>query len=60
MKNAINTMVKHVKSMEQGMIGIQEKFIESENERVKQYISIDKLIWENISTKEPSTNLLTF
>ena len=60
MTNAINTMVKHVKSMEQGMIVLQEKFIESKNERVNQYIRIDKLIWENISIKEPSTNLFTF
>ena len=36
-------MVKHVKSMGHGMIGIQEKFIESENERFKQSIRIDQL-----------------
>ena len=38
--NVLNIMVKHVKSMEQGMIELQEKFIESGNERVKQSISI--------------------
>ena len=32
----MNSMVKHVKSMEQGMIVLQEKFIESENEGAKQ------------------------
>ena len=47
----MNSMVKHVKSMEQGMIGPQEKFIESDNERVKQSIRIDQLIQENISTQ---------
>ena len=31
----IITVMKHVNYMEQGMIGIQEKFVESENERVK-------------------------
>ena len=30
--------------MEQGMIVIQEKFIESENDRVKQSFHIDQLI----------------
>ena len=35
-KNNMNTMVNHLNSMEQGMIGIQEKFIELENERLKQ------------------------
>ena len=29
--NVMNSMVKHVKSMEQVMIGLQEKFIEPEN-----------------------------
>ena len=46
--------------MEQGMIGIQDKFIESENERLKQQISIDQLIQEIISTKKTSTKLFTF
>ena len=32
----MNTMVKHVKYTEEGMIVPQENFIESENERVKQ------------------------
>ena len=36
MKNTMNTMVKHVGSMEQGMVGLQEKFIEWENERINQ------------------------
>ena len=31
----MNTMVNQINSMEKGMIGIQEKFIKSENERVK-------------------------
>ena len=39
--NAITTIEKHVKSTEQGIIGILENFIESENERVMQYICID-------------------
>ena len=47
-------MVKHVNYMEQGTIGLQEKFIELDNERVKQLIRIDQLIRENISTKNPS------
>ena len=58
LKNLMNTTVKHVNSMEQGMVGIQEKLIESDNERVKQSISIDKLIWENISTKQNLRQLL--
>ena len=52
-------MVKNVNSMEQVIIGLQEKFIESENDRVKQLIGIDQLIWENISTKTISTNFFT-
>ena len=51
-------MVKHVNSMEQGMIGPQEKLIESENERVKQSICIYQLIRENILTKKTSTNFV--
>ena len=39
-------MDNHVNSMEQGMIGPQEKFIESENDRFKQSINIDQLIQE--------------
>ena len=31
--NVMNIMLKHAKSMKQGMIGIQGKFIESENEK---------------------------
>ena len=38
-------MMKHVNSMEQLMIGLQEKLIESENERTNQSIFIDQLIW---------------
>ena len=39
--------------MEQGMIEIQEKVIESDNERLKQPISIDQFIQEFILTKKP-------
>ena len=35
-KNVMNIMLKHVSSIEQVMIGIQEKFIELDNERLKQ------------------------
>ena len=56
--NVMNTMVKHVKSMEQGMIGLQEKFIESKNDRLKQSISIYQMILENISTKKTLRQLL--
>ena len=31
-----NSMVKHVNSMEQGVIGLQGKFIESDNDRANQ------------------------
>ena len=48
----MNNMLKYVNSMEQGMIGLKEKFIESDNERVKQLIHIYQLMWENISTKK--------
>ena len=41
-------MVKHVNSMEQCMILLQENFIEYENEKVNQSISIYQLIQENI------------
>ena len=34
--NAMNRKVKHVNSMEQSMLVIQEKFIEYDNDRVKQ------------------------
>ena len=54
----MNTMVKHVKYMEQGMIGLQEKFIESKNDRLKQSISIYQMILENISTKKTLRQLL--
>ena len=50
-KNVMNIMVKHVNSMEKGMLGLKENFIESENERPKQSICIDQLIQENISTQ---------
>ena len=46
MKNAINTMVNNVNYMEQYMIGIKYKFIESDYEKVKQYVNIDELIRE--------------
>ena len=57
--NIINSTVKHINYMEQDMIGLQEKFIESENERAKQSICIYHLIQENISTKNnrPPTSL---
>ena len=48
----MDSIVEHVNYMEQGTIGIQEKFIESENERVNQSILINQLIRENISTKK--------
>ena len=51
-------MVKHFNSMEQGMLGLQEKFTESENERVEQSIFIDELITENISTKQTLRQLI--
>ena len=47
-KNATNVIVKHVNSMRQVMIGPQDIFIESENERVKQSVCINQLIRENI------------
>ena len=56
----MNITVKHVNSMEQGMIELQEKVIESDNERLKQPISIDQFIQEVISTKKTSTKLFTF
>ena len=34
------------------MIGLQEKFIESENDKAKQSIRIDQPVQENISTKK--------
>ena len=49
-------MVKHINSMEQSMIGIQEKFIELDNERVKKSICIDQLTQENILTKKTPPN----
>ena len=55
----MNSMVKHVNSMKQGMIQLQDKFIESENERLKQPISIDQLVQEIISTRKTSTKLFT-
>ena len=54
----MNSMVKHVKSMEHGVIGIQEKFIELENERLKQPIFTDQLIRENMSTQKYLHQLL--
>ena len=60
MTNVLKIMVKHVKSMEQGMIELQEKVIESDIERLKQPISIDQFIQEVISTKKTSTKLFTF
>ena len=37
-------MVKHVSYMEHGTIGLQEKFIEADNESLKHSIGIDQLI----------------
>ena len=34
------------------MNGLQEKYIEYDNERINKSICIDQLIWENISTKK--------
>ena len=51
-KNVMNRMVKHLNYTEQGMIVLQEKFIESDNVRVKQSIIIYQLIWEIIPTKK--------
>ena len=59
-KNVMNRMVKHVNSMEQVMIVIQENFIESDNERVKKSIRMDQLIRENISTKKYPPNSLPY
>ena len=56
--NVMISMVNHVNYMEQGMIGIQEKSIALENERLKKSICIDQLIRENISTKKPLHQLL--
>ena len=50
--NVMNTMVNHINSMEQGMIGIQDNFIELEKDMVKKSVSIDQLIRENIPTKQ--------
>ena len=54
----MNSMVNNVSSMEQGMVGIQEKFIESDNDRVKQPNCIDQLIQENIPTKQTLQKIL--
>ena len=56
----MNIMLNHINYTEQGMIRIQDNFIESDNYRVKQSIRIDKLIRENIKTKKTSTNFITF
>ena len=45
-------MVKNFNNMEQGMVWLQEKLVELDNERMKQSISIDQLIWGNITTKQ--------
>ena len=46
--NVIHSMVRNFNSREQGTIGLQEKFIELENQRLKQSMCIDQLIQENI------------
>ena len=58
--NVINSMVKPVNSMEQGTIGLQDNFIELENERLKQSICIDQLIQENISTFKKLRQVISF
>ena len=58
-KTVMNIMVKHVNYMEQGMIGLQYKLIESDNERVNQQICIYQPIGEKIQQKKPSTNFFT-
>ena len=45
-------MVKHVKCMEQGMILLQEKCMESDTETVNKSICIDKPIIEKIPIKQ--------
>ena len=57
-KNVISSMVNHVNSMEQGIIVLQDKFIESKNERLKQSVRIDQFIQENISTQKSLHQLL--
>ena len=58
--NVMNIILKHANSMKQGMIGLQGKFIESENERLKQSICIYQLTRENISAQNLSTNFFRF
>ena len=55
-KTVMNIMVKHVNYMEQGMIGLQYKLIESDNERVNQQICIYQPIGEKNSTKMCGVN----
>ena len=60
MTNATISMEKHASSMEQGMILLQEEFIESENHRANQSVSIDQQIREKYQLEKPPTNLFTF
>ena len=60
MANATNSMAKHASSMEKGMIVLQEEFIESENHRANQSVSIDQQIREKYQLEKPPTNLFTF
>ena len=50
--NVMNIRVNYFISMEQGMIRLQDKIIELNNDRGEQSICMDQLIWENISTKK--------
>ena len=59
-KNLMHTMEKHVKYMEQVMIELQDKFIESYNYKAKQLIFIDQLVWEKFQLNKPSTNFCIF
>ena len=49
--NVMNATVNHVNYMGKFMIVLQEKFIGSDNERLKKSICIYQLVQENISTK---------
>ena len=52
MTNVIKYTVKHVNSVEQVIIGLQENLISSDNDSLKQSICIDQLIQEKNSTKK--------
>ena len=54
----MNSMVSYVNYTKQGMIGLQDKFIESENERLKQSIFNISTDPRKISTKKSLHQLL--